>query len=217
MCMHLYNYIWVVLLVSRLNLAFLSPKLSRGIDKVLVCLCPCGFDNPRNTLRWKMLQLAFVRLQIILLGLTTTSTLVARLTLVRNAHNIEGSSLCPLLPLASRSWNIIAFTPCNMSPFAHSTWSFIWGYAADEAWWLIMKYVQHLANFAPLNWVPLFVKTHFETPNLYMIFYKNLNTASWVMFTTSIASIHFVNVSIETNKNINPPGALGKMLTISIP
>jgi hypothetical protein len=48
--MHLYNYIWIVLLVSRLNLAF-SPKLSCGIDKVLVCLYPCGFDNPRNTLR----------------------------------------------------------------------------------------------------------------------------------------------------------------------
>jgi hypothetical protein len=36
---------------SRLNLVFLSPKLSRGIDIVLVYLCPCGFDNPRNTLR----------------------------------------------------------------------------------------------------------------------------------------------------------------------
>jgi hypothetical protein len=49
--MHLYNYILVALLVPRLNLAFLSPKLSCGIDKVLVCLCPCGFDIPRNTLR----------------------------------------------------------------------------------------------------------------------------------------------------------------------
>jgi hypothetical protein len=38
--MHLYNYIWVVLLISRLTLAFLSPKLSCGIDIVLVCLCP---------------------------------------------------------------------------------------------------------------------------------------------------------------------------------
>jgi hypothetical protein len=45
MCMHSYNRIWVVLLISRLNLAFVSPKLSRGIDVVLVCLCPCGFDN----------------------------------------------------------------------------------------------------------------------------------------------------------------------------
>jgi hypothetical protein len=39
-CMHLYNCIWVVLLVARLHLAFLSPKLSRGVDIVLVYLCP---------------------------------------------------------------------------------------------------------------------------------------------------------------------------------
>jgi hypothetical protein len=71
--MHLYNCIWVVLLVSRLNLPFLSPMLSRGIDKVLVCLYPYGFDNPRNTLRWKLLQLTSVRLQIILFGLRTTN------------------------------------------------------------------------------------------------------------------------------------------------
>jgi hypothetical protein len=73
--MHLYNYIWVVLLVSRLNLAFLSSKLSRGIDKMLVCLYPCGFNNPRNTVRWKLLQLTFVRLRIILLGLRTANSL----------------------------------------------------------------------------------------------------------------------------------------------
>jgi hypothetical protein len=72
-CMHLYNCIWVILLVSRLNLAFLSPKLSRGIDIVLVCLCPCGFDNPRNTLRWKLLQLASVCLRIILFSLRTAN------------------------------------------------------------------------------------------------------------------------------------------------
>jgi hypothetical protein len=54
--MHLYTCIWVVLLISRLNIAFLSLKLSHGIDKVLVCLCPYGFYNPRNTLRWKLLQ-----------------------------------------------------------------------------------------------------------------------------------------------------------------
>jgi hypothetical protein len=73
MCIHLYNYIWVVLHISRLNLALLSPKLSRGIDKVIVCLYPCGFDNPRNTLRWKLLQLASVCLRIILLGSRTTN------------------------------------------------------------------------------------------------------------------------------------------------
>jgi hypothetical protein len=38
--MYLYNCIWVVLLVTRLTLAFLSSKLSHGIDIVLVCLCP---------------------------------------------------------------------------------------------------------------------------------------------------------------------------------
>jgi hypothetical protein len=38
-CIHLYNYIWVVLLVPRLNLAFLSPKLSRGIDKDVLLNC----------------------------------------------------------------------------------------------------------------------------------------------------------------------------------
>jgi hypothetical protein len=71
--MHLYTCIWVVQLVSRLNLAFLSLKLSRGIDIMLVCLCLCGFNNPRNTLRWKLLQLASVRLQIILFGLRTAN------------------------------------------------------------------------------------------------------------------------------------------------
>jgi hypothetical protein len=56
-----------------LNLSFLSPNLSQGIDKVLVCLCPCGFNNPRNTLRWKLLQLAFLCLRIILLCLRTAN------------------------------------------------------------------------------------------------------------------------------------------------
>jgi hypothetical protein len=39
-CMHLCNCIWVVRLIPRWNITFLSPKLSRGIDIVLVCLCP---------------------------------------------------------------------------------------------------------------------------------------------------------------------------------
>jgi hypothetical protein len=38
-----------------------------------------------------------------------------------------------------------------------------------------------------------------------------------VMFTTVIASIHLVNVSIVTNKNLKPPGALGRTPTMSIP
>jgi hypothetical protein len=58
-----------------LNLAFLSLKLSCGIDKVLICLYPCGFDNPRNTLKQKLQQLASVHLQIILLGLSTANKL----------------------------------------------------------------------------------------------------------------------------------------------
>jgi hydrogenase/urease accessory protein HupE len=45
---------------------------------------------------------------------------------------------------------------------------------------------------------------------------RNLITASCVMFTTSIASIYFVNVLIAMNKNLNPAGALGKIPTMSI-
>jgi hypothetical protein len=37
------------------------------------------------------------------------------------------------------------------------------------------------------------------------------------MFTTAIASTHLVDVSIATNKNMNPPGALGKTPMMSIP
>jgi hypothetical protein len=52
--------------------------------------------------------------------------------------------------------------------------------------------------------------------NLYMILYRNLTAASCMM-TTGIASIHLVNVSITTNKNMNPPGVLGKTPTMLIP
>jgi hypothetical protein len=38
-----------------------------------------------------------------------------------------------------------------------------------------------------------------------------------VKFTTAIASIHLVKVSIATNKNLNPPSSLGKAPTMSIP
>jgi hypothetical protein len=51
---------------------------------------------------------------------------------------------------------------------------------------------------------------------MYMMLYRNLITASCVMFTTSIASIHLVNVSIVMNKNLNPPSTLGKIPTMSI-
>jgi hypothetical protein len=53
--------------------------------------------------------------------------------------------------------------------------------------------------------------------NLCMILCRNLTTDSCVMFTTGITSIHLVNVSILTNKNLNLPGALDKTPTISIP
>jgi hypothetical protein len=49
-----------------------------------------------------------------------------------------------------------------------------------------------------------------------MILYRNLIAVSLVMFTIGIASIHLVNVLIATNKNLNPPGALGKTPTMSI-
>jgi hypothetical protein len=54
-------------------------------------------------------------------------------------------------------------------------------------------------------------------PNLYIMLCRNLIAASCVMFTTGIASIHLVNVSIPMNKYLNPLGALGKMPTMSIP
>jgi hypothetical protein len=60
------------------------------------------------------------------------------------------------------------------------------------------------------------MSTHLDTPNLYMILCKNLTAASYVIFIIGIASIHLVYVSIMTNKNLKPPGALG-MPTMSIP
>jgi hypothetical protein len=95
--MHLYNCIWAVLLDSRLNLAFLSPKLPCVIDKVLLCLCPCGFDYPRNTLRWKLLQLASIRLKIILFGLRTANTSQCPSTTRGGQEAGEWGSRCRLL------------------------------------------------------------------------------------------------------------------------
>jgi hypothetical protein len=54
-------------------------------------------------------------------------------------------------------------------------------------------------------------------PNLYMMLYSNLTAASCIIFTTGIASIHLVNVSITIKKNLKPPGALDKMPMMSIP
>jgi hypothetical protein len=50
-----------------------------------------------------------------------------------------------------------------------------------------------------------------------MMLLRNLTVASCVMFTTRVASIHLVNVSMLTNKNLNPPGALGRMPMMSTP
>jgi hypothetical protein len=78
------------------------------------------------------------------------------------------------------------------------------------------KSMQHLTNFTPLNCVPRSVKTLLGTSNLYMILYRNLTAAYWVIFTTGMASIQLMNVSIPINKYLNPPGALEKMCMISI-
>jgi hypothetical protein len=125
--------------------------------------------------------------------------------------------LVPIFPLVSRLWNIRVFIPCRIRPFACSTFPFVWGCTVDDTRWLMPKSEQHLANFAHLNWVSLYVRTHLGTPNLYMILCRNLTDVSCVMFTTGIASIHLVNVSIARNKNLNPPVALGRMSTILFP
>jgi hypothetical protein len=78
------------------------------------------------------------------------------------------------------------------------------------------KSAQHLSNFAPLNYVPLSVRTHLETLNLKIMHYRNLTAASCVMLTTTIASIHLVKVSIAMKSNIKPPGALGSIPTMVI-
>jgi hypothetical protein len=61
------------------------------------------------------------------------------------------------------------------------------------------------------------MRTHLGTLKLYMILCRNLIAASYVMFTTGMPSIHLVNVSIVTNRNMNPPGALGRTPRMSIP
>jgi hypothetical protein len=130
--MHLYNCIWVVLLNSRLNLAFLSPKLSHGIDKMLVYLCPSGFDNHRNTLRWKLLQLAFVRLWIILFGLRTANNTVGSLSTLTPLPVIYSwSSTLPYkmsdvdpLPNGSRSMRSIDRWTAPLWTWSTSSWTF---------------------------------------------------------------------------------------------
>jgi hypothetical protein len=136
---------------------------------------------------------------------------------VRRAHKTEGSSLCQFLPFASKSWNIIIFIPCRSNPLVCSTCPFVCGCAANEGWWWIPKSAQHLKNLTHLHWVPLSVRILFGTPNLYTMLLRNLTAASCVIFTTGVASIHLVNVSMPMNKNLKPPGALGRMLMISTP
>jgi hypothetical protein len=79
------------------------------------------------------------------------------------------------------------------------------------------KSAQRLANFAPLNCVSLSIRTLLGMLNLYMMLYRSLTAASWVIFTAGMTSIHLVNVSILTNNYLKPPGALGKMPMMSIP
>jgi hypothetical protein len=50
-----------------------------------------------------------------------------------------------------------------------------------------------------------------------MMLLMKLIAASCVMFTTRVASIHLVNVSMLMNKNLKSPGALGRIPTMSIP
>jgi hypothetical protein len=61
------------------------------------------------------------------------------------------------------------------------------------------------------------MRTHLGMMNMYMILCRNLTATSYMVFITGIASIHLVNMSIAVNKNRNPPGALGKTFTMSIP
>jgi hypothetical protein len=61
------------------------------------------------------------------------------------------------------------------------------------------------------------MRTSLGMPSLHMILYRNLTATSCVIFATSIGCLHLVSVSMAMNKNLNPPGALGKMPTMSIP
>jgi hypothetical protein len=44
-----------------------------------------------------------------------------------------------------------------------------------------------------------------------MMLLRKLPAASYVMFTTIVASIHLVNVSMPMNKNLKPPEALERI------
>jgi hypothetical protein len=50
-----------------------------------------------------------------------------------------------------------------------------------------------------------------------MMLLRKLAASSCVMFTTGVASIHLVIVSMLMNKNLKPLGALGRIPMMSIP
>jgi hypothetical protein len=50
-----------------------------------------------------------------------------------------------------------------------------------------------------------------------MMLLRKLTVASCVMFTTGVASIYLVNVSMPTNKNLKSLGALERILMMYIP
>jgi hypothetical protein len=68
--------------------------------------------------------------------------------------------------------------------------------------------VQHGLNSLDLNCVSLSIKTHLGTPNLKIIFFRNLTVVPCMMLMTGSASIHMVNVSIATNRYLYPSATL---------
>jgi hypothetical protein len=66
------------------------------------------------------------------------------------------------------------------------------------------KSTQHLMNFAPLNCVPLSVRTLLDTSNLYIMLCRNLTAASWVIFTASMA-FHPLGERVNSDKQISDP------------
>ena len=67
------------------------------------------------------------------------------------------------------------------------------------------------------NWLPLSVIIRLGIPNLVtMLRTRNFFAAAAIIRTTGSTSIHLVNVSMATNKNIYPLGASGSGPTISM-
>jgi hypothetical protein len=72
-------------------------------------------------------------------------------------------------------------------------------------------------KLSALNYVPLSMRTHLGMSNPKIMLCKNLAVASYAMFTPGTASIHLVNMSIVTKRNLYTTGALGSIPTMSIP